>query len=285
LSVPPLLVVVVAYRADALLADCLAELGPGASVTVVDNDASPDTKAVVAGAGALYVAAPANLGFAGGVNLGLQHSWDGTTDVLLLNPDARIGAAGVGRLQQVLAAHPRCAATSPQLLDGSGTAQRVAWPFPSPAYAWAEALGLARLWRGRQFLVGAVLMLRGPALAEVGPFDERYFLYAEETDWQQRAGRAGWSMQVAGEVTALHAGAASSANVEVRERLFHAGKEIYTRKWHGTVGWTVLRAACLAAAARRSVIGRDRAAARRELRLFLHGPVREARTVGATVSA
>ena len=44
-----------------------------------------------------------------------------------------------------------------------------------------------RLARTPTFVIGAVLLLRWEALREVGMFDERFFLYAEETDWQRRA--------------------------------------------------------------------------------------------------
>jgi glycosyltransferase involved in cell wall biosynthesis len=118
------------------------------------------------------------------------------------------------------------------------------------------------------------LLLNGAALAELGQLDERYFLYAEETDWQLRAQRAGWTVAVLDSVTAQHAGAASSANDALRNELFHASGEKFARRWYGTLGWQVLRCGALFAAARRSLVGRrvHRQLNRDTFRLYLHGP-------------
>ena len=40
--------------------------------------------------------------------------------------------------------------------------------------------------------MGAALLLRRAALDDVGLFDERYFMYSEETDLCLRLARAGW---------------------------------------------------------------------------------------------
>ena len=47
--------------------------------------------------------------------------------------------------------------------------------------------GLGRVAVKHTFVVGAVLLLRREALDDVGLVDERFFLYAEEADWQRRA--------------------------------------------------------------------------------------------------
>ena len=278
-AVPPL-ILVIAYRADDHLEDCLHELASTEDVRVVDNDASSTTRDLVDKLGAQYIAAPTNVGFAAGVNLGLDAWWDGERDVLLLNPDARISPSAVAALQAHLhAPGPRRAAVGPRLIGDGNEVQRADWPLPSPVQMWFEALGCVRWWRGRRFVVGAVLMLSGEALAEVGGFDERYFLYAEAADWQCAVQRAGWTVAVVDSVTARHTGSASSSNHEIRERLFHASAEIFGRKWYGTKGWMVMRAAAVAAATRRCLIGSrsDRAVARRTLRRYLVGPVEHAR--------
>src|SRR5207247_3678936 len=105
---------------------------------------------------------------------------------LLLNPDAVIAPGELERLQEFLhgPGNDRVAAVSPRLRGPDGAEQRVQWSFPTPGRAWAEALGFGRLPTRRTFVIGAVLLLRWEALRQVGLFDERYFLYAEEADWQ-----------------------------------------------------------------------------------------------------
>ena len=125
-------------------------------------------------------------------------------------------------------------------------------------------------------MVGAVLLLRREAIDDVGPFDERFFLYAEETDWQRRACIRGWTSAVCTSAVAEHAGAGTSTDSLRREKLFHAAQETYIRKWYGRTGWWIYRvAACLGAAVRTLMLTRERRmeAARRTL-IYVRGPRR-----------
>ena len=104
-----------------------------------------------------------------------------------------------------------------------GSVARVEWPFPTPAGSWVEAVGLGSLRRRVDFLIGAVLLIRSEALDDVGPFDEEFFLYAEEIDWQRRARTRGWQVALCREVTATHVGAGTGGNaVELSGALVRA---------------------------------------------------------------
>lgn len=275
------LVIVVAYRSDDYLSGALASLGGELDIVIVDNEASPVTARLASVFGARYVAAPRNLGFAAGVNVGLAEAWDGTRDVLLLNPDARVNVRDVFALQRVLRADPRLAAVGPRLVDDRGRRQRADWPLPSPGQVWFDALALSRFWPGRRFVVGAVLLLRGEALAQVGNLDERYFLYAEEADWQLRAQRLGWDVRIVDSVTATHVGGASSGDPTVRERHFHTSATAFADRWYGRPGGLLMTCGSILAASRRAVLGSpsSRALNRRVLRLYLSGGLRK-RTAG-----
>jgi GT2 family glycosyltransferase len=276
-SASGLLVLIVAYRADDHLSRCLAAIRGLEPVLVVDNDASESTRSIVSEAGVRYLPLPTNVGFAAAVNAGLDLAWDGSSDVLLLNPDSVIDRHGVNALRSALRdPAQRLAAVGPRLVDETGGEQRADWAMPSPTQMWLETFGADKWWRGRRFVVGAVLMLRGTALAEVGGFDERYFLYAEEADWQLRALRKGWSVKVVDGVTAVHVGGASSSNSEFREQLAHGSAEAFARRWYGTFGWWLMRLAAVLAAARRSLAWspQKRAVGRRALVLYLRGPLK-----------
>jgi GT2 family glycosyltransferase len=271
------LVVVVAYHSDGHLGAALAYLDGGLEVVVVDNDASPATARLASASGARYVPTPRNLGFAAAVNVGLREAWDGTRDVLLLNPDARVRGHDVLALQQAMRAHPRLAAVGPRLTDDQGRNQPADWPLPSPGQVWFDALTLSRFWRGPRFVAGAVLLLRAEALAHVGDFDERYFLYAEEADWQLRAQRLGWKVRVIGPVTATHVGGASSNDPATRERQFYTSGAAFADRWYGRPGALVMRLGSVVAAGRRAVLGPSgsRALNRRVLALYLRGGLRD----------
>ena len=272
--------VVIAYNAPAQLSDCLAGLDRRVPVTVVDNSSSPEVAAVAERHGAAYVDPGRNLGFAAGVNVALSRLAGKHADIVLVNPDAVVTPETIDTLTQFLHRdeNARVAALAPRLVDSSHAAQRLVWPFPNPLRMWAEALGLGRLSAHATFVVGAVLLLRQEAIEDVGLFDERFFLYAEEADWQRRAHRRGWTSAVCVDAVAEHAGAGTSSDSIRRETLFHAAQETYIRKWYGLTGWWVYRfAACLGAGVRTFVLtnGRRDDAARRAM-LYLRGPRRSA---------
>ena len=240
---PPLVVVVVAYGRPDLLARTLAPLGDHLDVLVVDNSSSAEVAGVTRRAGARYLDAGANLGFAAAVNVALAGREDPVSDVLLLNPDAEVGLDVIEELRRRLHGEARVATVAPAQCAPGGQRQRVVWPFPTPWGACLQALGLGAV-RRPGFVIGSVMLLNGAALAEVGCLDERFFLYAEETDWQLRARSAGWGYRYFPDLEAVHVGGATGASdPERRERLFWASQRIYMRKWYGPGGWAVYEAA------------------------------------------
>ena len=280
----PVTVVVVSYGAPQLLDTCLDSLGGQFDVIVVDNGSSDATRVVSDRHGARYVDPGRNLGFAAGVNRALALVDLATTDILLCNPDAAVGPDDVHLLHRALAAGTDLACVAPtQHAPGSASDDRVAWPFPTPWGAWIEAAGLGRLRRSTGFLVGSVLLVDGRALLDVGGFDERYFLYDEETDWQRRARRRGWRVRLVPDAVAVHLGAATDPDSDRREVRFHAGTERYIRRWFGTTGWWVYRTAVVVGAVARTAAGPapTRRRARQRLRIYLAGPDRLARRTGA----
>jgi len=276
----PVHVVVVAYGDPHALVDCLAALEGAYPVVVVDNSSSRATRDVVTRAGAAYIDPGENLGFAAAVNRGLEPLPLHGADVLLLNPDAVVTPEAVEQLRRALHAGPSVACAAPaQHRPGSDKPSPVCWPFPTPARAWIEAIGLGRLLRGWGYVIASVLLVRGDALVDTGGLDEGFFLYAEEADWERRATRRGWTVSYCPEASAAHVGAATDVDPERRGVRFHAGVETYVRKWHGAVGWHSYQAATVLTALRRAALakGGRRRSSIRLARLYASGPAREAR--------
>lgn len=268
-------VVVVAYGAPDLVRQAVEPLS-ALPVTVVDNSSLPEIRAVCEALGARYLDPGRNGGFAAGVNHALADRLLPGGDVLLVNPDAVVGLEDVREMQRALGADPRLASVGPVQVDGEGRSARVAWPFPSPGRTWLEAVGLGGMSGRADFVIGSVLLLRGEALAQVGAFDERFFLYAEETDWAYRAARLGWRHAVVPSARAVHLGGASSSDPARRDACFHASQERYLRKHYGSVGWQAARVGQVLGSAGRAVVlrGARRGEARRRLALYARGPVR-----------
>ena len=271
---PSLEIAVVAYGSPDALADALRPVAASWPTIVIDNSSSNAVRVVVEATGARYIDAGANLGFARGVNLAMRHRTPGR-DLLLLNPDAVIQATALHALHAALHRDPWLGAVAPAQVDERGHHSRVTWPFPSVLRAWTEALGLGR-WQRSEFVTGAVLLLRSDAIDQVGSFDERFFLYAEETDWERRAVNAGWQVAEIREIRALHLGAGTSKDSTRREAHFHASQERYYRKYDGDLGWCAVRLAVIVGAFPRMLLSRGER--RRQhiarLRLYMRGPIR-----------
>lgn len=270
-------IVVVAYGPAEPLAEAIRPL-TGFSITIVDNSSSPETRAVAERSGAHYIDPGANLGFAAGVNTGLDslaaRGLD-ATDVLLLNPDATVSAEAIAALQAGLHQDPRLACVGPvQTHPDTGGPERVSWPFPSPGAAWLEALGLGRLNSTAGFVIGSVLLLRAAAVADVGRLDERFFLYAEETDWQRRAVARGWTTGIVDTATATHVGAGTGGDSTVRMQMFNSSLLAYMDKHFGRSGELRYRAAVVTGALIRSVLaqGETRTTARWRLGFYTKAP-------------
>jgi GT2 family glycosyltransferase len=115
---PDTSVVVVSYRPGSWLAPCLSSaLSQADEVVVVDNGShGEEASAVAAPMGAHVVRSPTNLGFAGGVELGLRHAQGAL--IGLLNDDAVAGPGWIDAAGATLA-QPGVAAVTPKVvLDG-----------------------------------------------------------------------------------------------------------------------------------------------------------------------
>lgn len=263
-------VVVVAYGPAGPLEEAIREL-VGLSITIVDNSSSAATRDVAERHQSYYIDPGGNIGFAAGVNRALESLAErglNDSDVLLLNPDATVSLESIGILQQGLHRSPTHACVAPvQRHPVSGLPERVSWPFPSPGAAWMDALGLGRLDRRAGFVIGSVLLLRASAIADVGRFDERFFLYAEETDWQLRAVRRGWTTSTIHEATATHIGAGTGGDSTRRAEMFNSSLLAFMDKHYGRLGELSYRSAVMLGAAVRSLVGRGASRHRARWRL------------------
>lgn len=152
-----------------------------------------------------------NVGFAAANNLALSRVRG--RYVLLLNPDVEVLSGTLDDLVSALDARPTVGAASVVQRGSDGRLQHSIRRYPSPTRQLAEALlatripGLHRLGEvevrtaryategSAQWLVGAFLVVRAEAASAVGPLDERFFLYSEETDWCYRIRAAGWQIR------------------------------------------------------------------------------------------
>ncbi|HET9232537.1 MAG TPA: glycosyltransferase family 2 protein, partial [Candidatus Eisenbacteria bacterium] len=209
------------------LRSALAHWGGQGEILVVDNASSDDTGRLVGrDQDVRLLRQPFNLGFAAGVNAGLRECRGEL--VLLINPDCFF-EHGLGSMVRFLETHPNVAVVGPRIIDESGTSRFYSGRFPSLVNQFAQHFGLLRLFPRSSFLArhlyrdwdhgadrrvdwltGACLLLRMSAIAEVGPMDEDYFLYAEEVDLQWRLAKAGYETWYLTEPRVRHLGGRSA---------------------------------------------------------------------------
>lgn len=148
---------------------------------------------------AVVVAAAANRGYAGGMNLGLEHVRDSDA-VLMLTHETVLDADALGHLVQELRSHEDVGLVGPLLVD---TSSNKVWGVGGRVGPSGRGLGRpgegekVEAWTGRapfdtQWSDGACLLVRARALADVRGFDERFHLYVEEVDFCLRLRAAGW---------------------------------------------------------------------------------------------
>lgn len=86
---------------------------------------------------------------------------------------------------------------------------------------------------------GGAAMLRRAALDEVGLFDERLFMYYEDTDLSFRLRRAGWGIAFVPDAVVDHAHAASSSGQSARATLWNARNRLVIARRYGGWGMTI----------------------------------------------
>ena len=121
---PDVDVVIVNWNTGDDVTACVGSLrgatgGRVARVVVVDNASTDDSAGLLERCADVHVVhATRNLGFAGGANLGAQHT--ASRLLLFLNPDARVLPGAIDAAAGFLDAHPEFGIVGPLLVDGTG---------------------------------------------------------------------------------------------------------------------------------------------------------------------
>lgn len=228
---------IVSWNTRGMLDDCLRSVYASTSdlrfeVIVVDNASTDGSPEMVRASypQVKLIQNDCNAGFARANNQALRIARG--RYFLLLNSDTLVSEGAFARMVAWMDAHPEVGACGPLLTNADGSLQ------PS----WAAIPTLATELRGVHdrrvngidpslmsvpqieklgpfevgWVGGACLMARRSAIDTVGPMDEGYFMYCEETDWCWRIRRAGYSVALFPGSTITHLGGASSRRAPLR---------------------------------------------------------------------
>ncbi len=219
-------IIVVNWNTADLLRDCLASLPEACGklrteTIVVDNNSADGSADMVSGEfpDVDLLAETTNLGFARANNVALHRA--GGRFVLLLNPDTVCPPMSLRRLVDFAARKEQLAVTGPRLVSREGIPTITWGRFPSTKVHWREFLDPWRKLPGLRdrfvhvparnepsypvdYVAGACFLMPRTALEQVGPLDERFFLYFEETDWCWRARASGLEVWYCAETEIVH---------------------------------------------------------------------------------
>ncbi|MBM4128364.1 MAG: glycosyltransferase family 2 protein, partial [Nitrospira sp.] len=237
-------IIIVNWNAGSLLADCLlsiAQFGGNhvAKVVVIDNGSTDGSVEAIERLGIPtleIIRNRENAGFASACNQGAKLA--ATPHLLFLNPDARL-------LDSTLATACACLDSSSmssvgilgtQLIDSSAHVSRTCSRHPTAIGIVARSLGVDRIFASQtHFLldwdhsatrlvdqvIGACYLVRADVFAQLGGFDERFFVYFEEVDFAVRASQRGWRTVYCADATAFHLGGGTSRQAKP-QRLFYS---------------------------------------------------------------
>ena len=245
---PDATAVVVTYNALPWIEQCLESVR-GEDTIVVDNGSTDGTVDVVR---AMFPEARVlqreNRGLAAGWNAGMAVA--SGRYFLILNADAWLTAGSLERLVAFADEHPGAAIVGPRLSNPDGSLQRSVRGFPTLWRLATEYLFLRKLApRSRllnsfyaggfahdrvfeaEVVMGACMLVRRDAVAAVGPLDEDFFLFSEETDWCYRFARAGWKVLFFPGAECIHVGGAAHGGTLYRENV--RGHLRFFAKHHG----------------------------------------------------
>jgi GT2 family glycosyltransferase len=274
-------IVIVNYNTRDLLRACLRTVYASQGdftfeVCVVDNGSADGSGEMVAAEfpQARRILNPDNRGYPAANNQGLRllgfpDSADAPRFALLLNPDTELPPDALAKMLAFMDAHPEAGVVGPKLVRQDGSLDLACRrSFPSPEVSFYRFSGLARLFpRSRRFgrynltyldpdqmaevdaVVGAFMMVRREAIAQVGLLDEGFFMYGEDLDWCYRIKGAGWKVYYNPEVTVLHVKrAASRRNPRAQVEFWRAMDYFYRKHYATQTPWplhVLIRAALL----------------------------------------
>jgi len=282
-------VIVLNYNCLELLRDSLRSLeaaSPGLTqeVIVVDNASSDGSADMVRAEfpNVKLIANSANLGFTKGNNVGIAVAKG--RHILLLNNDTTVSPGAFATALELIESNPGIGAAGLKLLNADGSLQLSCRRFPSfqqalfnrhslltklfPENKFSKSYLMTDLPRDEMrdvdWVSGACLLVRREVLDEIGPLDERFFMYSEDVDFCYRVWQAGWRVTYFPQATVTHYIGQSTGRARMRpiiERhrsMYRFYKKHYSREIMFLDAATAVMVAlrCMAQVVLHSIVGR-----------------------------
>ena len=245
-ALPPVAIIILTWNGLAVTQECLSSLreltsGVEYQVIVVDNGSTDGTREYLRTLEWVTLIENAtNEGFTRGNNRGFRAVPPGA-DVLMLNNDTRIiHADWLARLRATAHSDARYGVVGCKLLAPSGRLAHVGtYMLPDALWGWQvggdeEDIGQYPGVREVEGVIGACMYIRRDALEAIGPLDDLFFSYYEDTDYCLRATAAGYAIVCDGDVRVVHYENVSTRLNNVNFwKMYGASQAIFRAKWEG----------------------------------------------------
>lgn len=254
-----LAVVIVNYNAGYYLDRCLKSLEArrgdvAIDVLVIDNDSRDGSAEAVSRdhPSVRLIRNPDNLGLSAAWNQGIAAT--SAPYLLFLNPDVELWRGTLAGYLAVAKRRTQAGIVGPLVRNSDGSVYESGRVFPSltdglghamfggvmPENRWTGRYRMAGWNRATERFVdwvsGCSMLMPRAALDEVGPFDEEFFLYAEELDMSTRLRAAGWKVLFTPEMELIHELGVSTGRSRKMLLMHSASLLRYYRK-HRAGGW------------------------------------------------
>jgi GT2 family glycosyltransferase len=193
-----------------------------------------------------FIQNPRNMGFSVANNQGISRARG--RHVLLLNNDTIQTENALGAAVHYMDTHEDVGAVGilHRNADAERSPQPSAFAFPRPWRELATLLGLRRsaddgaplradVELDVDWVCGSFLLMRRSCLEQIGPLDERFFIYDEDIDWCRRATSAGWKIRFWPGASMVHVGASARPFMKDKTFVHFRSHLSYIRKHHSPI--------------------------------------------------
>ncbi len=211
-------IVIVNYKSKALTLNCLRSIknadwpGLDYEIIVLDNYSADLSSADLKQFGGIkYIMNGRNVGFSAANNQGIKLAQG--KYIVIMNPDTQAQNNVFSKLYDFMENNPKVGVVGPKQFNPDQTVQETCFRWPGLFTPLYRRTPLAKTSSGRRdldrflykdynkssikevdWILGSFLFCRAAALRRVGVFDEKFFLYFEDTDLCRRFWQAGWKV-------------------------------------------------------------------------------------------
>jgi len=165
-----------------------------------------------------------NLGFAGGMNVGIRHALEERADwILVLNNDTVAAPDMMSTLLRQAAAHPSVGILSPAIYYFDEPSK--VWRLGDRQYSWIpvprklpDHLVDREEFLPVDYVTGCAMLVRRQVFETIGLFDDQLFMYYEDADFCRRATDAGYAVACVTKARLWHKVSQSAKKTHVASR-------------------------------------------------------------------